>query len=85
MSIKTTHSNFLFNTATNNHTHAHYTCTLSMRLYMHTHTHTHTQKTYKHLCICSIITMGIGNVFNVSIGVVIVAYSIITLKPRNVI
>ena len=83
MSIKTTHSNFLFNTATNNHTHAHYTCTLSMRLYMHTHTHT--QKTYKHLCICSIITMGIGNVFNVSIGVVIVAYSIITLKPRNVI
>ena len=83
MSIKTTHSNFLFNTATNNHMHAHYTCTLSMRLYMHTHTHT--QKTYKHLCICSIITMGIGNVFNVSIGVVIVAYSIITLKPRNVI
>ena len=83
MSIKTTHSNFLFNTATNNHTHAHYTCTLSMRLYMHTHTYT--QKTYKHLCICSIITMGIGNVFNVSIGVVIVAYSMITLKPRNVI
>lgn len=80
MSIKTTHSNFLSNTATNNHMHTH-TYIKYPRLYMHTHTHT---KTYKYLCTC-IITMGIGNVFNVSIGVVIVAYSMITLKPRNVI
>ena len=50
-----------------------------LRLYMHTHTHTQ-----KHISTC-IITMGIGNVFNVSIGVVIVAYSMITLKLRNVI